>query len=60
MGVCSNRLLTRLIKLSLAKFFKFIHGTKELSGQLDRVKFDWDGGTSFDGGYMRYVKIEDL
>ena len=41
-------------------FFKFIHGTKELSGQLDRVKFDWDGGTSFDGGYMRYVKIEDL
>ena len=41
-------------------YFKYIHGQKELSGQLDRVKFDWDGGTTFDGGYMRYVKIEDF
>ena len=41
-------------------YFKYIYGHKELSGQLDRVKFDWDGGTSFDGGYMRYVKIEDF
>ena len=41
-------------------YFKFIHGNKELSGQLDRVKFDWDGGGAFDGGYMRYVKMEDL
>ena len=41
-------------------YFKYIHGHKELSGQLDRVKFDWDGGTTFDGGYMRYVKIEDF
>ena len=41
-------------------YFKFIHGHKELSAQLDRVKFDWDGGGAFDAGYMRYVKFEDV
>ena len=40
--------------------FRFFRGTKELSGQLDRIKFNWDGGGNFDGGYIRYVKIEDL
>ena len=40
--------------------FRFYRGTKELSGQLDRIKFDWDGGGAFDGGYMRYVKFEDV
>ena len=40
--------------------FRFFRGTKELSGQLDRINFTWNGGYSFDGGYIRYVKIEDL
>ena len=43
-----------------APYFRFYRGTKQLSGQLDRIKFNWDGGGAFDGGYMRYVKFEDL
>ena len=40
--------------------FRFLRGTKELSGQLDRVKIGWENNGTFDGGYIRYVKIEDL
>ena len=34
-------------------------GTKTTSAQLDRLKFFVIGGSNFDQGYMRYVKVED-
>ena len=35
-------------------------GTKTTTASVDRVKFFVIGGASFDQGYMRYVKVEDL